>query len=73
MCQKRIVTVVIMHSKNEMYDHIFNKKPTRASVGDHKTFFTFVSKYPCLGNVMVLKSLSVARCKAHVIAIEAIL
>ena len=25
VCQRMIVTVIIMHSKNEMYDYIFNK------------------------------------------------
>ena len=35
-----------MHSKNDMYDYIFSKKPTRAFVGDHKIFVKYVSKYP---------------------------
>ena len=43
-----------MHSKNEMYDYILNKKPTCAFVGDHEIFVKFVSKYPCLGDEKVL-------------------
>ena len=44
MCQEKIVAVVIMHFKNEIYDYIFNKKTTHAFVGDHKIFVKFVSK-----------------------------
>ena len=56
-----------------MYDYIFNKKSTRGFEGDHKIFFTFVSKYPCIVEEEVLKSLSDTRLEAHAVAIEAIL
>ena len=37
-----------MHSMNEMYDYIFNKKTPCTFVGDHKILVKFVSKYPVL-------------------------
>ena len=54
MCQKRIATVVIMYSKNEMYDYILNKKPTRAFVGEKFFGVKFVSKYSYHGDEKVL-------------------
>ena len=36
-----------------MYDYIFNKKPTRAFVGDHKILVQDLSKYPWLGDEKV--------------------
>ena len=53
VCQKRIVTVIV-HSKNEMYDYIFNENSTRAFVGDHKIFVEFISKYPA-GRAILLE------------------
>ena len=41
-----MTSVIITHSKNNMYDYIFNKTPTCAVVGDHKILVKFVSKYP---------------------------